>query len=114
MQLNNTTKMALMFNQIAREKLGNKVSHFSIFNVNDDKNHRQFSITFEAYNYFIIRVNYDNGRFGCCILQGNGFIGLKNSQMWWETADFDIFFSELDEELKIRIPDKFLIANNWM
>ena len=33
--------------QIAREKMGDKVDKFCIFNVNDDVNHRAFSIDFE-------------------------------------------------------------------
>lgn len=44
--------------------MGDKVDKFCIFNVNDDVNHRAFSIDFEAYNYFVIRLNYDKGRFG--------------------------------------------------
>ena len=62
--------MAIQFNTIAREKMGDKVDKFCIFNVNDDVNHRAFSIDFEAYNYFVIRLNYDKGRFGCNIIFG--------------------------------------------
>ena len=34
--------------------MGDKVDKFCIFNVNDDVNHRAFSIDFEAYNYFVM------------------------------------------------------------
>jgi hypothetical protein len=30
-----------------------------------------------------------------------------------ELADFDVFFKELERELKLRIPDKFLKVHRW-
>ncbi len=91
MQLSDTSQMAIQFNAIAREKMGDKVDKFCVFNVNDDVNHRAFSIDFEAYNYFVIRLNYDKGRFGCNIIFGEKMIALNNSQEWWDEADFDVF-----------------------
>ena len=114
MELNNTSKMAIQFNKMAREKMGEKVAGFCVFNVNDDVNHREFSIDFEAYNYFVVRLNYENGRFGCCIVFGDKSIALDNSQEWWDEANFNIFFSELQRELEMRIPDKFLKAHGWL
>ena len=90
-KLNDTHQMAIRFSTIAREKMGDKVDKFCIFNVNDDVNHREFSINFEAYNYFAIRLNYDQGRFGCNIISGERMIALNNSQGWWDEADFDVF-----------------------
>ncbi len=46
-QLSDTSQMAIRFSTIAREKMGDKVDKFCIFNVNDDVNHRAFSIDFE-------------------------------------------------------------------
>lgn len=114
MQLSETDEMALEFNRKLREKFGERVDDFGIEGVNDDLNHRAFSITFKAYNYFVIRLNYDRGRFGCCIDFGEYGIGLENSQKWWDTADFDIFFEELKQEIELRIPDKFLKAKGWL
>ena len=113
-QLNDTDQMAIRFNKIAREKMGDKVDKFRIFNVNDDVNHRAFSIDFEAYNYFVIRLNYDQGRFGCNIISGERMIALNNSQGWWDEADFGVFFKELQKELEFRIPDKYLRAHGWL
>ncbi len=113
-KLNDTHQMAIRFSTIAREKMGDKVDNFCIFNVNDDVNHRAFSIDFEAYNYFAIRLNYDQGRFGCNIISGERMIALNNSQEWWDEADFDIFFVELQKELESRIPDKYLRAHGWL
>ena len=113
-KLNDTHQMAIRFSTIAREKMGDKVDKFCIFNVNDDVNHREFSIDFEAYNYFVIRLNYDQGRFGCNIISGDRMIALNNSQEWWDEADFDVFFMELQKELELRIPDKYLQAHGWL
>ena len=113
-KLNDTHQMAIRFSTIAREKMGDKVDKFCIFNVNDDVNHREFSINFEAYNYFAIRLNYDQGRFGCNIISGERMIALNNSQEWWDEANFDIFFMELQKELELRIPDEYLRAHGWL
>ena len=113
-KLNDTHQMAIRFSTIAREKMGDKVDKFCIFNVNDDVNHRAFSIDFEAYNYFVIRLNYDQGRFGCNIISGERMIALNNSQGWWDEADFDVFFIELQKELELRIPAKYLRAHGWL
>ena len=113
-KLNDTHQMAIRFSTIAREKMGDKVDNFCIFNVNDDVNHRAFSIDFEAYNYFVIRLNYDQGRFGCNIISGERMIALNNSQGWWDEANFDIFFMELQKELELRIPDEYLRAHGWL
>ena len=113
-KLNDTHQMAIRFSTIAREKMGDKVDNFCIFNVYDDVNHRAFSIDFEAYNYFAIRLNYDQGRFGCNIISGERMIGLNNSQGWWDEANFDIFFMELQKELELRIPAKYLRAHGWL
>ena len=113
-KLNDTHQMAIRFSTIAREKMGDKVDNFCIFNVNDDVNHRAFSIDFEAYNYFVIRLNYDQGRFGCNIISGERMIALNNSQGWWDEADFDVFFKELQKELELRIPAKYLRAHGWL
>ena len=113
-KLNDTHQMAIRFSTIAREKMGDKVDKFCIFNVNDDVNHREFSIDFEAYNYFAIRLNYDQGGFGCNIISGERMIALNNSQEWWDEANFDIFFMELQKELELRIPDEYLRAHGWL
>ena len=114
MQVNDTEKMALQFNKIAGEKLEGKVDQFCILDIHDAVNNRAFSIEFIAYDYFPIRLDYDKGRFGCCIMYGDTAIGLNNSQKWWDEADFDIFFDELKEELELRIPDKYLKAHGWI
>lgn len=110
---NKTAKMALEFNKKARARFGDRVDDFVILDVIDDPNWREFGIEFYAYDYFIVRLNYDRGRFGCCICEGKYGIRLNSSQENWDTADFDIFFDDLERELELRIPDKFLKAKGW-
>ncbi len=114
MELNDTEKIAMSFNEMARKKMEGKVTGFCIFNINDDVNHCEFSVKFTAYNYFEIILNYENGRFGCGIIFGEKTIAIESSQKWWDEADFDLFFKELQTELELRIPDKFLKAHGWL
>ncbi|MDO5414171.1 MAG: hypothetical protein Q4F78_01785 [Bacillota bacterium] len=114
MQLSETDKMALKFNNIVRENWGDRVDNFVIENVIDDPNFRSFEITFEAYNYFNIRMSYDKGRFGWSIYGGKQMIGLKSSQQWFETADLGVFLDEMKDEIESRIPDKFLEKHGWL
>ncbi|MEG0314850.1 MAG: hypothetical protein RR646_06285 [Erysipelotrichaceae bacterium] len=113
MELNKTEKMANVFCDKVREKFGTRVDGFCILDVIDDPNHRAFSVIFEAYNYFPISMNYDNGRFGCCIVYEERGVSLENSQKWWENADFQIFLDELQQEIELRIPDKYLEKKGW-
>jgi hypothetical protein len=114
MQLNETDKMAMIVSDFLEKNLADKIGSCNIFNVVDDKNYRAFSIRFKAYDYFIVLFNYDRGVIGCSIQYGERtFIGLENSQKWYEKADFDIFCKELQEQLELRIPNKFLEANGW-
>ena len=95
MEFNETQTMAINFTKMAKEKMGDKVKDFCILDVYDDANNRAFSVEFTAYDYFPIRLNYERGRFGCCILYGERTVALSNSQQWWEEADFTVFFKEL-------------------
>lgn len=110
---NETNKMAGKLCNMLQSRFGDRVEGFVILRVIDDPNWREFSIEFEAYKYFPIRLNYDRGRFGCSIDYGEYGISLESSQKWWDTADFDIFFDDLERELELRIPDKFLKARGW-
>ncbi len=91
-----------------------KVKDFVIKNLFEDSNHKSFSIEFNAYEYFPMIFNYDMGRMGYNICYGNRMIELENSQKWWDEADIKVLFSEMQEELELRIPDKFLQAHGWL
>src|SRR5699024_7415655 len=65
------------------------------------------------YDYFTIALNYVRGRFGCYISNGDTSISLENSQKWYDKADMNVFFKELQQQLELRIPNKFLEYNGW-
>ena len=110
---NKTTQMASDLCDQIMEHFGDRVTRISVWSVVDDPNHREFIIVFEAYNYFPIRLSYDRGWFECYIDFDENKIVLESTQKWWDTADFDIFFDDLERELELRIPDKFLKAKGW-
>lgn len=91
---------------------GERLEDYAIDDMTDIP-YTMFSISFKAYNYFIIYLNYDRGRFGCAIEQGDKGIGLKNSQKWYDKTDMNIFLKELEEQIELRIPDKFLEYHGW-
>lgn len=70
-------------------------------------------IEFEAYKYFIVRFNYDRGSFGCCIINGDYGIALESTEKWFDKADMLKFYSDIKEQLELRIPDKFLAHYGW-
>ena len=74
----------------------------------------EFSLEFNIYNFYHIFLNYDRGCFGCAISYGGKGIPLKNSQKWYEEADLNIFVAELDKEIRLRIPNKFLEYYGWL
>lgn len=114
MELNKTAdEMSDIITHMLIDKFGDKIDDISVFNI-VELPHITFNVRFSAYNYFIVLFYYDSGRIGCNIQYGeNLFIELKNSQEWYEKADFDIFCKELQEDLELRIPDKFLKAHGW-
>ena len=91
---------------------GEKVTNFVIDRLSDDP-YMEFSIRFEAYKYFNLIFNYDRGHFGCAISHGGYGISLDKSQRFFDEADPDIFLKELQEQLELRIPDKFLEHYGW-
>lgn len=113
MQNKTADEMSDVVVDILVEKFKDKMEDFEISNITEAP-YKTFSVRFKAYDYFIVLFNYDRGVIGCSIQYGeNSFIGLKNSQKWYEKADFDVFCKELQEQLELRIPDKFLEANGW-
>ena len=65
------------------------------------------------YKYFYVVLNYDRGSFGCGIPSGNLCVSLDNSQQWYDEADMNIFLKELEQQIELRIPDKFLEFYGW-
>ncbi|MFX3617451.1 MAG: hypothetical protein ACE3JK_07975 [Sporolactobacillus sp.] len=112
MQKNNAKDTARKFIETARSYFGNKAQEFSLFSANDEP-YKMFSLKFRAYNFYVVILNYDRGHFGCCISFGSDAITLDNAIEWEDNADLHDFWISIDEQLRLRIPDKFLEANNW-
>lgn len=91
-----------------------KVKDFVISDLIDDMNYRSFIIEFNAYNYFPMRFCYDKGRISCGICFGTRVIRLNNRQKWWEEIDLEVYFKELQSDIELRIPDKYLKAHGWL
>lgn len=90
-----------------------KVEDF-VISGSTDTPYTMTSIVFRMYNYFHVRFNYDRGRFGCSIINGEYGISIESSEKWFDKADFDKFFKDLKEQIELRIPDKFLKNNGWI
>ncbi|WP_027088434.1 hypothetical protein [Cohnella panacarvi] len=89
-----------------------KVENF-VISGSTDIPYTMTSIVCKMYKYFYIRFNYDRGRFGCSIINGEYGVSIESSEKWFDEADFDKFFKDLQEQIELRIPDKFLEYYGW-
>lgn len=106
--------------EIIADELINRLSDYFKKRIDDftvlgetDSPYTMFQIEFIMYKYFNVVLNYDRGRFGCSIINGNRYLPLENSQRWYDKADMNISLKELEEQIELRIPDKFLKFNGW-
>lgn len=95
-----------------KSHFGNKIKTFSVYNLTDTP-YKMFNISFDAYNYFYIDLSYSRGSIGCSIPSGKYGIELENSQKWYDKADMNLFCKELEQQIELRIPDKFLEFYGW-
>ena len=95
-----------------KEYFNDRIEGFTIYNITDIP-YPMFSIRFTLYNYYKIVYNYDRGRNGFSISIGRDGIGLKHSQPWFDDIDLGVLCKELDENVRIRIPNKYLAYYNW-
>jgi len=109
---NNASDRAKDFIKAAKDLLGSKIQGISVYDITDEP-YKMFSLKFTAYKYFVVVMNYDRGHFGCCISYGADAIGLDTNKQWDDNGDLTDFWKEIDLQLQLRIPDKFLTANGW-
>ena len=88
-------------------------SNITLFNLTDEP-YKMFSIKCTIYNYFVLVFNYDRGHFGCNIVCGDDAIALPNDREWDNDCDFAAFWKNVDEQIRLRIPDKYLQAYGWL
>lgn len=95
------------------EATGKDISDFEIRNIDEDPNHKTFTIEFIAYNFYWIGIDYERGRITPYIITGSHIIKLRNLSDWWEEMDLDSWTDRLMAEIRLRIPDKYLTEKNW-
>src|SRR5699024_8573986 len=91
---------------------GDRMNNPAIHDVTDEP-YQMFNITLEAYNYFYLTFSYNRSIIGCSGVLGKCGIELENSQQWYDKVDMNMFLKELQQQLELRIPDKFLEYNGW-
>ncbi len=115
MQQNSVDDIIRYMEQKMNNYFGNRIEGYSIYNFDDSPYARTFNMIFSLYNYFTVGLNYDRGKFGCHIVNGKWGVALNNSQERrdLERADIDLFIREIDEQVRLRIPDKYLEYYGW-
>lgn len=113
MQRSNSNEIARDIIRAAKQMFGERINNITLFNVTDEP-YKMFSIKCTVYNYFVLVFNYDRGHFGCNIAYGNDAIALSNGIEWDNGSDFAMFWKKIDEQIRLRIPDKYLQAHGWL
>ena len=113
MQKNKANETAKDIIKTAKAVFDERINGITLFNVTDEP-YKMFSIKFKMYNYFILICNYDRGHFGCSIVYGEDSIALPSKVEWDDFCDFQEFWKEIDEQVRLRIPDKYLQAHGWL
>jgi len=91
---------------------GDKIDEFMVLNQTDTPI-TSFRFEFTMYKYFAVVFDFERAHFGCAILVGSGSIPLRLSQGWYDNFKMKTFLKELQEQIELRIPDKFLEYNGW-
>ena len=114
MQKDSAEEMAKQVVRSLRNHLGEAVQEFYIEGIDENPNHLNFRVEFAAYNYFWIGLAYERGSFIASIITGDDHMILDGFMTWWEEIDLDDWIPKLAEDLRLRIPDKYLGAKGWL
>lgn len=114
MLLNDTDKKAMEVCDVIRKVFNDKSLTIEIFDVDDDNLNPQFKVRFLAYRYYYVVFQYERDIIGCSIQQGEMQIPLTEGQHCYSSENLEEYFSSIINELKLRIPDKYLIKHGWM
>ena len=71
----------------------------------------QIVIELTVYNYFVVRLAVEKNTIFFSIIQSGFQMPLLKAALAAE--DLDSTIKELDEEIRLRIPDKYLQAKGW-
>lgn len=96
------------------KNFGKGATGFLIENLNENPNQKTFTIEFIAYEFYWVGVGYEKGRVTPYIVEGTHIIKMNNLADWWEEIRLDSWTDKLAEEIKLRIPDKYLKEKGWI
>ena len=104
------------FFDIVKRVFKDKIDVIVFDNIVDEPNHQTFKLDFKAYDYFTIEFDYEND---LCeffiVLTKEAKISLtKEPAIYSQISDWDSYLRGVMDEIKIRIPDKFLKAKGWL
>ncbi|MHA2764466.1 hypothetical protein [Vibrio harveyi] len=72
---------------------------------------QRFVLEFSLYRYSVVRVNFErNSLFFSEVSKGISFNLLSRKVSYPDLIDT---LAEIDEEVRLRIPDKYLVAKGW-
>ena len=74
---------------------------------------KAFYIEYVLYNYFCMRFNYDRGHFGSCIVNGENAISIQTEIEWDDECDYIKYWKAVKDDIRLRIPDKYLEKHGW-
>lgn len=98
-----------------KEKFGEKIKGIEIFDVVNEPSHQAFKIRFIAYEYFVVVFNYELDIIGFSIELNEGrYVSLLNRHDCYSDISFDKYLEIVQENLELRIPDKYLKAHGWL
>ncbi len=130
----------LMCKKMKKQFRKGTVQLIQIDNIDEDK--RVIDIKFVGYEWGVYNLRYEKGKIWCYIkgdkiqmdvekrAKRNPFeyymeedakyypiektmLSISNPNALWSETNFDRYFEELSENIKLRIPDKFLESRGW-
>ena len=114
MQNDSAENMAMTLGGAIRDIMGNGASDFYVEDINEDANDKTFMVQFVAYNYMWVGIGYERGSGIASIVEDGRYLMIDDFDVWWEKIDLNEWIPKLAEELRLRIPDKYLKAKGWL
>ena len=112
MQKNNAAETAKIVMRCLKETFGDEAGKIVLSGVTDIPN-KSFCIKYVLYDYFCMRFSYDRGHFGTCIEYGENSVSIRTESEWDDNCNYSKYWNEVREDIRLRIPDKYLEKHNW-
>ena len=74
--------------------------------------HLILTIEMTIYNFFVVRVSIERNTVFSSIVQSGFLLPLLKNSL--SDSDLDQMPEQLDKEIRLRIPDKYLKAKGWL